>query len=67
MTSSGGENPGPPRTVSILETSQALVEEAFPPETDHFAAGIQPLRDVFVAASFMSKEHDLCALNQKIR
>jgi len=67
ITTSGGEDPGAPRAVSIIEPRHSLVEESLSPETDHFASGIQPLGDFIVAQSFVCQEDDLCPLNQKIR
>jgi hypothetical protein len=67
MTTSGGKNPGTPRAVSVVESSQTLFVEALSPETHDLAAGVQTFGDFLVAVPFMCQENDLCTLNQKIR
>jgi hypothetical protein len=67
ITTSGGKNPGASRAVSIIESRQAVFEEALPPETNNFASGIQSLGNLIVAQSLCSQEDHLCTLNLKIR
>src|SRR5574341_2369254 len=48
-TSSGGEHPRPARPQALLEAGQAVLEEAFAPETDHIAAHGERRADLVIA------------------
>jgi hypothetical protein len=65
-TSSGGKNRGPTRPRSFLESGQALVKEAFAPETDHVAAHRKRSGDFVIAQAFRSEQNHPCSENLEI-
>jgi hypothetical protein len=56
-TSSGGENPGPPRARAFFEPGQAFVEEAFAPEADHIATHGERGSDVIIGQAFGGEQN----------
>src|SRR5439155_9909423 len=58
-TCSGGKTARAARTLEVLKTCQPLLEEAFPPASDHPCRRLQPARDLDVALSLGRVQHDL--------
>ena len=66
-TSSGGEDPGPSGSWAVVETTEALLEEALAPHARDFASRAEVLCDLVIGEAPMSQEDHLGAEDLEIR
>jgi hypothetical protein len=66
-TSSGGKNPGTTRAGTLVQSGQALLEEAFTPHADDFATSVEAGGDLIIGQSIGSEKHHSRAHDLKIR
>jgi hypothetical protein len=66
-TSSGGENPGASGSWAVIQTPEALLEEALTPHADDFTSCRESVRDFIIREAIVSQENHLGAEYFKIR
>jgi hypothetical protein len=66
-TSSGGKDPGTSGSWAVIETREALLEEAFTPHADDFASGDEVVCDVVIGEALVSQKDHLGANDLIIR
>src|SRR6266498_5971405 len=66
-TSSGGEDPGPSGAWAVIETTEALLKEAFTPHADDFTSCGEVVCDVLIGEALVSQEDHLGANDLIIR
>jgi hypothetical protein len=66
-TCRGGKTARAARALSIRESLETLLAEAFSPPTYHLRAQVETARDLSVVESVGSEEHKLCALDLTMR